>query len=42
MKYREGSMCCATVTESSPKQCLRLGHWGIEEHWLNEDGQPVA
>ena len=32
----------ATGTESSPNQCLRICARNIEEHWLTEDGQPVA
>jgi hypothetical protein len=32
---------CATASESSPTQCLPSFR-AIEEHWVTEDGHPVA
>ena len=32
---------CATASESSETQCL-LFFEAIEEHWVTEDGHPVA
>ena len=35
-------MLCATATESSTKQCLRVAYHETEEHCLIEDDQTVA